>query len=371
VDWEAEGLLDELPDDAAREARRALLDELYNEGVELSELRQAVLEQRLALVPLDRLLGGEARYTAREIAEKSGLSLESLQATRRALGLAVPDPDDRLFDEDDLEAARIGRRVRDAGFTEEHVNETNRVLGRGMARYSEALRTISADVILEPEADERELAQRFATVGAEQLPLARAWLEHVFLLHFRQMLRHEAVTLQERTTGRGDERRQAIAFADLVGFTELGETVPVEELGDVASRLSRLAGEVVEPPVRVVKTIGDAVMFAAPEPAPLVDVALALVAQGEDTDDLPPLRVGVSYGPAVNQWGDWFGSTVNLASRLTSRARPSSVLVSEGVRERVGEDGYTWSSAGPKKLKGFATPVKTFRVRREPDASAP
>jgi adenylate cyclase len=371
VDWEAEGLLDELTDDGAREARRALLDELHADGVELSELRQAVEEQRLALVPLDRLLGGEARYTARELAEKSGVPLESLQATRRALGLAVPDPEQRLFDEDDLEAAKISRRVRDSGFAEEHILETNRVLGRGMARYSEALRTVSADVILEPGADERELAQRFAAVGAEQLPLAKAWLQHVFLLHFRQMLRHEAVTLQERTTGRSDSRQQAIGFADLVGFTELGETVAVEELGDVAARLSRMAGEVVEPPVRLVKTIGDAVMFAAPEPTPLVNAALALVERGERTDDFPPLRVGISYGPAVNQWGDWFGSTVNLASRLTARARPSSVLVSEDVRERVGEDGYMWSSAGPKKLKGFSAPVKTFRVRREPDASGP
>src|SRR3990170_4608034 len=109
-----------------------------------------------------------------------------------------------------------------------------------MARYAEALRTISADVLLEPGADEHVLAKRFAAVGEEQLPLARAWLQHVFILHFRQMLRHEAVTLQERTTGRGDAREQAIAFADLVGFTELGETVAVEELGDVAARLTRL-----------------------------------------------------------------------------------------------------------------------------------
>jgi adenylate cyclase len=94
--------------------------------------------------------------------------------------------------------------------------------------------------------------------------------------------------------------------------------------------------------------------------------AIELVERGEQLDGLPPLRVGVAYGPAVNQWGDWFGSTVNLASRLTARARPSSVLATEEVREAAG-DGYAWSSAGPKKLKGFSSPVKTYRVRREPD----
>jgi adenylate cyclase len=367
VDWEAEGLLDELPDERAREARRKLLDELLAAGCGKEELRQAVQEERLALVPLERLLGGEERYTNRELAERAGVPLDWLQASRRSLGLAVPDPDARVFGEDDLAAAEIGRKVRDAGFQDEHVLDANRVLGRGMARYAEALRALSADVLLEPDADELELAHRFESVAKELLPLAEDWLRHVFAMHFRQMLRHEAVTLQERTTGRADERRQAIAFADLVGFTELGESVAVEELGDVASRLTRLAEEVTEPPVRLVKTIGDAVMLVAPDPKDLVEAAVELVERGEATEDLPKLRVGVAFGPAVNHWGDWFGSTVNLASRLTARARPGTVLAAEEVREAVG-DGFAWSSAGPKKLKGFSAPVKAFRVRRGPGA---
>ena len=365
MDWQAEGLLDNLPDEGARDARRKLLDELHEGGCELEDLRQAVTEERLALVPLERLLGGEERYTARELAEKAGVPLDWLQASRRSLGLAVPDPDSRVFGKDDLEAARIGKKVRDAGFEDDHLFDANRVLGRGMARYSEALRALSADVLLEPDADELELAHRFEAVAKELLPLAEEWLGHVFAMHFRQMLRHEAVTLQERTTGRADERRQAIAFADLVGFTELGETVAVEELGDVATRLTRLTEEVTEPPVRLVKTIGDAVMLVAPDPKDLVEAAVRLVERAEEAQELPKLRVGVAFGPAVNHWGDWFGSTVNLASRLTARARPGSVLAAEEVRDAVG-DGYAWSSAGPKKLKGFAAPVKTYRVRREP-----
>jgi len=363
VDWEAEGLLEDLPDDRAREARRKLLEELHEDGVGVDELRQAVAEERLALLPLERLLGGEGRYTLREIAAESGLELDSLAATRRALGLALTGPDDRVYNEDDLEAARLGKAARDAGFGEELILETNRVLGRGLARYADALRTLSAEAIMRPGSDEHELAHRFAAVAEEQLPLTRQWMQHVFTMHFRQMLRNEAVTLQERTSGRGDARRQAIAFADIVGFTELGESSSSEELGDVAARLSRLAGDVVEAPVRVVKTIGDAVMLVAPEPRDMLVTALELVERAEHNEDIPALRAGVAYGPAVNQWGDWFGSTVNLASRLTARARPSSVLTTEEVREAVGEDGYRWSSAGPKKLKGFSSPVKTFRVR--------
>ena len=98
-----------------------------------------------------------------------------------------------------------------------------------------------------------------------------------------------------------------------------------------------------------------------------MDTTIRLVERAEATDGFPPLRAGVAFGPAANHFGDWFGSTVNLASRLTARARPGSVLTTEEVREAA-KDGYTWSSAGPKRLKGIAEPVKTYRVRREPDA---
>jgi adenylate cyclase len=368
VDWEAEGLLEELPDDRARDARRKLLDELSGDGVPVEELRQAVEEQRLALVPVERLLGGDPRYSAREIAERSGLDLDTLLATRRALGLPVPDAGDTALGEEDLKAAEIQAKVAGAGFATEDLQETNRVLGRGIARYVEALRTTITESLLEPEVDEHELGLRFTNLAAELVPLNAPWMDYVFRLHLRQMLRNEAVTLQERASGRGEERTAAIAFADLVGFTELGQTVDVAELSDVAGNLQRMAGELVDPPVRLVKVIGDAVMLVAPQPLELVDTTLRLVERAEAKDGFPPLRAGVAFGPAANHFGDWFGSTVNIASRLTARARPSSVLVTEQVRDALDGDGYAISSAGPKRLKGIAEPVKTFRVRREPDA---
>jgi len=369
VDWEAEGLLEDLPDDGARQARRDLLDELHADGVGVDELREAVKEQRLALVPVERLLGSEAKYTQAEIAEKAGVDVEYLQASRRALGLPVLGPDERAFGEKDLEAARLGARFREAGFDDEGMLEATRVLGRGMVRYADAMRSLAARSLLQSGSDEHELGRRFAAATEELMPLAGPWLEHVFTLHLQQVLRNDAVTFEEMTTGRLNEaREQTVAFADLVGFTELGETVPVEELSGVAGQLSKLAGDVVESPVRLVKVIGDAVMLVSAEPEPMVDTMLTLVDRADKADDLPALRAGIAFGPAVNRWGDWFGSTVNLASRLAARARPSSVLVTEVVRDRLGEGGYEWSSAGPKKLKGFSSPVPTYRVRREPVA---
>ena len=92
-------------------------------------------------------------------------------------------------------------------------------------------------------------------------------------------------------------------------------------------------------------------------------MALDLVEHADATEDFPPMRAGVAFGPAANHFGDWYGSTVNLASRLTARARPSSVLATEEVRDAAAER-FAWTSAGPKRLKGFSSPVKTYRARR-------
>jgi adenylate cyclase len=364
MDWDAEGLLE--GDDEARAARRKLLDKLHAEGVPLDDLRRAVAEQRLALLPVDRLLSSEARYTAREIAERTGLELEWFQNQRQVLGLAVPGPDERVYGDADLESAKLGSQYRDVGLPDEDALEAQRVLGRGMARYAEAVRNLIGQTFLEGGTDEAELATRLEAVTKVLMPLAGPWLEYVFSLHMLEALRQEVVTAEQLATGRLDSDRScAVAFADIVGFTELGETIPSDELGSVAGRLSRLAAEVVEPPVKVVKEIGDAVMLVAPEPAVLVEATLRLVEGGDE--GFPAIRAGVAYGPAVNRWGDWYGSTVNVASRLTERARPASVLTTEAVRDAVG-DGFEWSYAGEKKLKGLSSPLKAYRARRTGDA---
>src|SRR3954469_16533185 len=101
MDWEAEGLLEGIEDDDAREARRELLDYLHEEGSPVDELREAVKEDRLVLLPVERVISGDKTYSQREIAKESGLDLERLVEFRRALGLAVPDPDAELLTEAD------------------------------------------------------------------------------------------------------------------------------------------------------------------------------------------------------------------------------------------------------------------------------
>jgi adenylate cyclase len=368
MDWDREGLLEGLENDAARDARRRLLDELHADGLDVEALRRVVAEDKLVLAPVAQALSSEARYTAREIAERADVTLEFLTASRRALGLPVPDADERVYGEKDLEATKLGTLHRAAGFDDEDALEVARVLGQGMARYADATRALVARTFIEPGLDEYELAHRYRAVAEQLMPLAGPWLEHVYALHLQQVLRSDALTQEQRRAGTLDDTQEAvIAFADLVGFTELGESVPVEELGSVAGRLSRLAGEACDPPVRLVKLIGDAVMLVSPEPAAMLDTTLRLVELAAEDEAFPPLRAGIASGQAVHRWGDWFGTPVNLASRLTTRARPSTVLVSEDVRDAVGE-GYEFSDAGRKKLKGFASPVRAYRAKRAGDA---
>jgi adenylate cyclase len=370
LDFAAEGLLDGLSG-PARESRLALLERLHADGATVDELREAVEEDRLILMPAERVIAGRARYTGFEIAEMAGLEPEFLVAMRRAHGLPVPDPTERVYTDIELEGARNAKAFRDAGLAPEDMLEVTRVLGRGLGQAAEAMRTATLRLVLRPGAREDELAYAFADVAARLTPLTGPMVTQMVKLHLRHVIHTEMLNVAEREAGTLPGAREiAVAFADLVGFTRLGEQVAPDELGRIALRLDEIAASVVEPPVRIVKTIGDAVMLVSPETTPLVGTCLDLVhAADEAEDEFPQMRVGVAAGAALSRAGDWYGRPVNLASRVSDVARPSSVLVTEEVRERSGED-YAWSFAGKRRLKGVAGEIPLFRARPVPEAGA-
>ena len=365
-DFAAEGLLDDL-DGEQRAGREALLRRLHDDGVPLGDLRRAVEEERLALLPVERALRGESTYTGEEIAEQAGISLDILAATRRAAGLPVPDSDAPAYTEGDLEQARRLKAILDLGVPAEDVAETNRVLGRAMAQVAAAMRRVAASAFVSPGTNEDEAAEQLVTAAEALMPTVGPALEWAFGQHLLEILRRDVIAAHDLEIGLvGAAREMNIAFADLVGFTRLGEEIDPEDLGRLVGRFEQLAGDVIEPPVTLVKTIGDAVMLASPKPAPLVTCALALVeAADAEGDDFPQLRVGIACGPVLERAGDWYGSAVNLASRVTARARPGSVLTTELVRDHTcDEDGLRFSSAGTKKLRGVGDAVPLYRARR-------
>jgi adenylate cyclase len=198
-------------------------------------------------------------------------------------------------------------------------------------------------------------------------------IQNMLFMQLRHMMETEVVNAAERAAGQPlpGARQVTVAFADLVGFTRLGEAVSPEELGQLAGRLAHLARDLTAPPVRFIKTIGDAVMLVCPDPAPLLDVVLKLVDAVDTDNDFPRLRAGVASGVAVSRAGDWFGSPVNVASRVTNVARPGTVLVADSVWEAVGDTGeFHGSFAGPRRLKGIKNEVRLFRIRRGGDSAA-
>jgi adenylate cyclase len=364
IDFEREGLLDGLQG-AEREERLALLAELAGDGVPLPELRRHTAEGTIMFLLAERVIGGPSRYTAEEIAELSGQSVEFLLAARRAMGLPLPGPQERAYIDADLEATRMAAVFKAAGVSEQDSLEVLRILGRGLSQSAEAIRTLGMRLVLEPGVSEDELARRFAGTAAQLTPMLGPLITNLLTLHLRQMADTEAIDAAERVRGRLPGSREiTVCFADLVGFTRLGEEVPADELSRLAIRLEEMAVEAARQPVRLVKTIGDAAMLTSPEPAPLIEAALWLIEAADvEGEQFPQLRAGVTMGPALSRAGDWFGQPVNLASRVTQVARPGSLLTERAVRRSVGED-YRFSYAGEKRLRGVREPVALYRARR-------
>lgn len=364
MDWEAEGLLEGLEGEA-RGARADLLDQLCEAGVPVEELKEAVEQDRLALLPVERVLGGaDARYTRREVAEKSGLTEEMLAANWRALGMPEPAPDERAFSEREVEAAKGIKQFVDAGLPEDGIVEVARVMGRGLAQTADAVRRLVGDAFIRPGDTERDLGLRYAEAAQQLGPLMGPQLEYVLNLHLREWVRNDVVGRAQLAAGRlPGAQDMTVCFADLTGFTKLGERLPPEEISALGSKLGDMVTDAARPPVRLIKELGDGVMLVSPEPGPLIGTALALVAEAAAQGaEFPDIHAGLALGPTLNRRGDWYGRPVNLASRVCDVARPASVLATEEVRE-ASENGYQWSSAGRKRLKGMRGEVRLFRVR--------
>lgn len=385
VDLEREGLLAGCSTDAACAARSELVEELLADDVPLEAIRQAVAEHRLALLPAERALTGGELYTVREVAERTGVDVDQILRQRQGLGLPRPELDDRLLTDDDVAAAERLRRFGDAGLSEEAMMEVSRAVGQAMENVSAVSRQVTAEALLEPGDTELDLARRYAAAASELAPLMGALLDYQYRIRLREGIRRDAISPEALASGElPDAAPVAVGFADLVGFTRLGERLPAADLGRLAGRLAELADEVAESPVRIVKTIGDAVMLSAPDPLRLVEALLGLVEAAEAAgDEFPQLRAGAAFGPALARGGDWYGRPVNLASRVTDVARPGSVLVAEELHDALedsgagnggnsGAGGGGGGGDGPlrfsriprRRLKGVQGHVTLYRVRR-------
>src|SRR3954447_26529629 len=269
MDFEAEGLLEGLEGED-REAREKLLEQLSEDGVSDDELRRAVKEQRLALLPVERVLLADQSLTAEEVAERAGVDVDFVKRHRRALGLPLSEQGETAFSENDVRALEDVKQFLDAGLDERGVEDATRVVGESMSRVARTVAQLTAGSLMRPGVTEQELGVGFAEVARRLVPLFGNQLELVFRQQLLELVRNEMVSRQELQSGLSDAETINVSFSDLVGFTKLGEQLLPEEIGRVAGRLAERAGDAADPPVRLVKTIGDAAMLVSDDTEALV-----------------------------------------------------------------------------------------------------
>lgn len=366
IDFQAAGLLEGLSGEQRTE-RLALLRHLESEGVPLEELQRRSAAGTLILGTADRVLGGVPHLTVQDVSARSDVDVAMLVLARRAMGLPGVAEGEAAFTDSDVEAARMIDVARAAGLADEDILDLLRVLGRGLWAAAETLRALPMKLVLRPGMSERELAEEYGGAVAELYPLLDPLIDNMLTLHLRHAAQSQVISEMERRGGQLPGSREiAVCFADLVGFTRIGEEVPAPELGRLALRLETMAGDLAAPPTRLVKTIGDAAMLASPEPGALLDSALALIAASEaEGEDFPQLRSGAALGWALPRAGDWYGRPVNIASRITSIARPGSLLAEGALHQAAAED-YHWSFAGERHLRGVRGALPLFRARLLP-----
>ena len=207
-----------------------------------------------------------------------------------------------------------------------------------------------------------ELAAEFlplvdqALMGIYRRQQELIWTEH-------QVLNVEAA-LEEAGAIARPERLPAMCFLDLAGYTRLTEERGDQAAAELAGTLAVLVERSSRPHGGTpVKWLGDGVMLHFRDPAGAVEAALGLVGQVPEAG-LPPAHVGVAAGPVVVQGGDYFGRTVNLASRVAARAQAGQVLVTAPVAQAPSPVGVTYTDLGELRLKGFTAPVRVLEARR-------
>ena len=291
------------------------------------------------------LLGGKPQYTRREVAEEAGVPIDLAEELWQQLGFPRADDDDVAFTEADVTALQQTAELIDLGILEpESQAALVRTWGRSFARLAEWQTTLLGGIALNADDPQKAMDELVGTV----LPAVESLQDYVWRRH----LASAAQRLLGDPGGAGEESTLAVCFVDIVGYTSQSKTMADSDLVEWVDHFEdEMTRQVVSAGGRLIKTIGDEVLFVADDAVAAAEVALNATEMGADDDDpFPMVRAGVALGPVVSRLGDVFGPTVNIASRLTSVARPGSVLV-----DRNAYDALT--DAGPPETAPDGTPL--------------
>ncbi|HEY8868553.1 MAG TPA: adenylate/guanylate cyclase domain-containing protein [Candidatus Limnocylindrales bacterium] len=368
------------PDDADRfspgDVRRAgLVQSLVAAGIPLDGLAAAISRGEVSFDfvdnPIYERLVARGDMTFQELSAKTGVPVELLTLIREATGSAQPSPTDRMR-EDELAIAPVIELQFAEGFRPIAIERFLRVIGDSLRRVTETEGEWWYTEVIEPRvARGMSQGEAFSPYFAERMA---GLLEQTLLaVYHAQQARSWTATIirgvedQLATAGLHSRlaRPPAMCFFDITGYTRL-----TQERGDAAA--AQLAGELarlvqrtsVQHGGRPVKWLGDGVMFYFREPGPGVMAALDMV-DGAASAGLPPAHVGLHAGPVIFQEGDYFGQTVNVASRIAEYARPGEVVVSQDVVDASEGAGAIFTEIGPVELKGVSGAIRLQAAHRQ------
>ncbi|MGP0032240.1 MAG: adenylate cyclase regulatory domain-containing protein [Acidimicrobiales bacterium] len=342
-------------DQARRDAALAHVRELlHSHGVSDEEIDRAVADDVLDLFVFDRMLvPSRRRYTRIEVAELTGVDIDLLERFWRALGFPNVDADEPAFTDLDLEAVRLfqGMQALGAARTDTALHLA-RVIGSSMSRIAEA-ELVPGDIV-RTDMDPVLAADAFASVADVTIPAMARLLEFVWRRQVAAGIQR-SMLLRSHGVAPGESPTLAVGFADMVGFTLLSQHLSDRELAEVVRRFEEISHDIVTRlGGRVVKMIGDEVMFVVTSVADAARIGLDLADAYADDELLSDVRVGLAVGPVLLRDGDYFGPTVNLAHRIVNIGNPGTVLISDEFRAALideAPDEFTVQPLRPRLLK--------------------
>ncbi|OBK27346.1 hypothetical protein A5634_22760 [Mycobacterium asiaticum] len=344
--------------------RADLIKYLDDLGFTVGQMAEAERRGRLFGLAGDVLQwSGPPIYTVAGAAEQLGLSTDEVAHAWALLGLTFAGPDVPALSQADVDALATWVALKTV-VGEDGAFGLLRVLGATMARLAEAestlIRTGTPDIQMTHTHDEFATAQAYRSV-AEFVPRIGALMDIVHRHHLSSARTHFEGVIRDTTAS----VVCGIGFADLSGFTALTQALTPAQLSELLNEFAGAVSDVVHADGgRVVKFIGDEVMWVSARPEQLANAATDLVNHPKASEEGLQVRAGLAFGTVLAINGDYFGNPVNLAARLVSAATPRQILADSALRERLPD--WPATPRGPLTLKGFGAPVPAFELGERP-----
>ncbi|MEV5569183.1 adenylate/guanylate cyclase domain-containing protein [Spirillospora sp. NPDC052269] len=318
------------------------------------------------------LLGGELKYNRVDAVRLSGVSAEFARRLWRAFGYPSTPEDAVAYTEGDVAALCRIRRLMDDGVLDENGGiRLVRAFGQTMTRLAEwQVNLLTAMLVTDPqEQPSAEAVSSIVDIAERHIDEFEPLVVHAWR---RQLAAAGTRAMAAAASREADDEPHmpgrlvtTVGFADMVSFTQMSRELSEIELARVVEWFEETAADIIATcGGRLVKTLGDEVLFAGDTPEIGAEIALSIAAAIQDETEIPDVRVGVAHGPVLPLMGDVFGTTVNLAARLTALARPGTVVIDQSLAEALGEDeDYKITGMVRRPVQGLGI-IEPYVLRR-------